>query len=294
LRAALFLRPNLPPAQLMLANMFEQSGDYEQAIATYDGIEHGNVFYRRGQVRKALNYEALGKKGEAIELLQKIAAEYPREESALVTMGDILREQGKYGEAADAYSEAIQRAQPLKTADWPLFYARGVCYEREGNWDLAEADFLQALKLEPNQPDVLNYLSYSWLSMNKNINKAREYLEIAMGSRPNDAHIIDSAAWAYYLSGNFKKAVEYLERAADLAPDDATINDHLGDAYWRVGREVEARYQWQRALNFKPEPEAVEAIRTKLELGLPPFLPQQQSASPAVPEGSGPLAAVAE
>jgi Flp pilus assembly protein TadD len=143
---------------------------------------------------------------------------------------------------------------------------------------------LHALTLEPNQPDVLNYLAYSWLVMNKNIVRAREYLDIAVEMRPDDAHIIDSAGWAYYLSGDFNKAVEYLEKAAGIIPDDATINDHLGDAYWRVGREVEARYQWQRALQFDPEEAAAKAIREKLKSGLPAFLPQQQSRNVAMPE----------
>jgi tetratricopeptide (TPR) repeat protein len=284
LRSALFLRPDLPPAQLMLANLYEQVGDYYAAIAIYDGIRPGNVFYRRGLIRRALNYEALGDVEKALELLDKIIEEYPNEQSALITKGDILREQGKYEEAAAAYSRAIERIGKLRASNWPLLYARGICYEREGDWDKAESDFLHALTLEPNQPDVLNYLAYSWLVMNKNIIKAREYLDIAVEMRPDDAHIIDSAGWAYYLSGDFNKAVEYLEKAAGIMPDDATINDHLGDAYWRVGRETEARYQWQRALKFDPDEAAAKAIKEKLDSGLPAFLPQQQSRNEAVPQ----------
>lgn len=284
LRAALFLRPNLPPAQLMLANLYEQSGDYKQAIETYDAIEPGNVFHRRGQIRKALNYEALGKPEKALQLLSENAAKNPADETALITKGDILREQSKFKEAAAAYSEAIARIGELKNSDWPLLYARGICYERAGEWVLAEADLQRALVLEPNQPDVLNYLAYSWLIENKNVAKAREYLETAVEMRPEDAHIIDSMAWAYYLSGDFANAVKYLERAVEIIPDDATINDHLGDAYWRVGRQTEAKYQWQRALGFKPDADMAKDIEVKIEQGLPPFLTQQQPFSHATGE----------
>lgn len=279
LRAALFLRPNLPPAQLMLANLYEQSGDYKQAIEVYDMIEPGNVFYRRGLIRRALNHEAMGNPDEAIAQLEDIAKANPDDETALITKGDILREQEKFRDAARAYSEAIERLGTLKNSDWPLLYARGICYERAGKWDKAEADLKQALQLEPNQPDVLNYLAYSWLLMNKNVKEAREYLETAVEMRPDDPHIIDSVGWAYYLSGDFHKAVENLEKAVDILPDDATINDHLGDAYWRVGRQTEARYQWERALGFKPEKDVANQIREKLEEGLAPFLHQQQSAN---------------
>lgn len=269
LRIALELRPDLPPAQLMLASLYEQLGDYKQAIVEYDAIAEGSVFSRRAQVRKALNYEALGQKDKALQLLDTLAAKYPEDATALITKGDMLRDAKRFDEAAQTYSMAIARTEPLGALDWPLLYARGISYERAGNWDKAEADLLRALKLQPDQPDVLNYLAYSWLTMNKNIDQARESLEVAAAQRPDDAHIIDSVGWAYYLSGDYASAVEKFEAAVELMPDDVTVNNHLGDAYWRVGRTVEARYQWQRALNFKPEKDVADEISRKLESGLP-------------------------
>jgi tetratricopeptide (TPR) repeat protein len=284
LRIALDLRPNLPPAQLMLANLYEQVEDYKQAIATYDTIPDGSVFYRRAQVRKALNYEALGQKPKAISVLEALAARYPNDATALITKGDMQRDAKNYEGAAETYSSAIARTEPLGAGDWPLLYARGISYERSGEWDKAEADFNRALVLQPDQPDVLNYLAYSWLTMNRNLTKAREYLETASAQRPDDAHIIDSVGWAYYLAGDFKSAVENFERAIELMPDDATVNDHLGDAYWRVGRVTEAKYQWERALTFKPDKEAAEALNAKLANGLPAFvLPAELNAKAPQP-----------
>ena len=277
LRIALELRPDLPPAQLMLANLYEQVEDYKQAIATYDSISEGSVFYRRGQVRKSLNLEALGQKEQALALLDATAKRFPNDATALITKGDMLRETQDYAAASAAYSQAIARTEPLSASDWPLLYARGISYERGGKWAEAEDDFNRALQLSPNQPDVLNYLAYSWLTMNKNIGKAREYLAVASAERPDDAHIIDSVGWSYYLSGDFKKAVDAFEKAIQMMPDDATVNEHLGDAYWRVGRITEARYQWERALTFKPEKDAADGLRDKIDKGLPLF-----AAAPAV------------
>lgn len=274
LRIALELRPNLPPGQLMLANLYEQVGDYAQAIKVYDAIDADTVFARRAQVRKALNYEAIGDKERAIELLDALSKRYPADASALITKGDMLREAKDFSDAASAYSAAVARSEPLTRDDWPLLYARGISQERAGDWNAAEKDFTRALSLEPNQPDVLNYLAYSWLTQNKNLVKAREYLEIASAARPDDAHIIDSVGYAYLLAGDFKKAVELFERAIQKMPDDATVNEHLGDAYWRVGRQTEARFQWERALTFKPEKEVEQALRAKIDKGLGAFVMQ--------------------
>lgn len=277
LRIALELRPNLPPGQLMLANLYEQVQDYPQAIKIYDSIADGSVFYRRAQVRKALNYEAIGDKDKAVEVLDALAKRFPDDATALITKGDLLRDKNDYSAAATAYSGAIARSEPLKGSDWPLLYARGISYERAGDWNKAEADFLRALELEPKQPDVLNYLGYSWLVMNKNTAKAREYLDTAVAARPDDAHIIDSVGWAHYLTGDFQYAVSMFEKAIQMMPDDPTVNDHLGDAYFRIGRETEAKYQWERALAGSNGKDA-ETLRAKLDKGLPPFvIPSSQA-----------------
>lgn len=269
LRLALALRPDLPPAQLMLANLYEANGEYEEAIRIYDAIKPGTVFYKRALIRRAVNLEALGKVDEAISELEALSERFQTDETALITLGDIFREQGKYEDAVGAYGQAISRMQPVTSEDWPLFYARGIAYERAGMWNAAEQDFNEALKLEPNQPDVLNYLGYSWLVMGKRTDKAKDYIEQALSARPDDPHILDSMGWAYFLSGEYEEAVGFLERAAELMPQDATVNDHLGDAYWRVGRKTEAEFQWKRALTFKPSKEDAKRIRLKLANGLP-------------------------
>ena len=291
LRIALELRPNLPPAQLMLANLYEQVEDYKSAIATYELIPEGSVFYRRAQVRKALNYEALGQKDKAIALLDALAKKYPGDATALITKGDMERDAKDYAAAAATYTDAITRTQPLEAGDWPLLYARGISYERNNEWDKAEADFNQALKLSPDQPDVLNYLAYSWLTMGKNLVQAREYLETASAQRPDDAHIIDSVGWAYYLSGDFKNAVERFEHAVDLTPDDPTVNDHLGDAYYRIGRTTEAKYQWERVLTAKPDKDVADAVNDKLKNGLPPFVAPAELSKPQSAAGVAPATA---
>lgn len=264
LRLALALRPEFPPAQLMLANLYEGNQEYKEAIALYAAIKPGTVFYKRAQIRIALNTEALGQPDDAIMQLEKIVETYPNDASALITLGDIYREQKRYENAIGVYTKAIERIGALKATDWPLFYARGIAFERSAQWKFAEQDFAAALGLSPEQPEVLNYLGYSWLLMGEHIDKAFDYIQTAANARPDDAHIIDSLGWAYYVKGDYEQALEILEKAADLMPQDPTVNEHLGDVYYEVGRKNEANYQWKRALNFKPEKADAARIRLKI------------------------------
>ena len=116
---------------------------------------------------------------------------------------------------------------------------------------------------------MLNYLGYSWVDQNTNLDEAFKMLQRAVEQRPTDGYIVDSLGWAHYRLGHYDEAVRLLERAVELKPSDPVINDHLGDAYWRVGRKLEASFQWNHARDMKPEPEELPKILDKIANGLP-------------------------
>ena len=89
-------------------------------------------------------------------------------------------------------------------------------YERSKQWPQAEADFKQALTIKPDQPQVLNYLGYSWVDMGLNLDQALGMIKTAVDLRPNDGYIVDSLGWAYYRLGRYDDAVDQLERAVEL------------------------------------------------------------------------------
>ena len=116
---------------------------------------------------------------------------------------------------------------------------------------------------------VLNYLAYSWVDQNMNIDEAFKMLKQAVDASPRDGMIIDSLGWAYFRLGRWDEALRELEKAIELKPGDPTINDHLGDAYWRAGRRLEGKFQWQHAKDLNPEPDDLAKINDKLKNGLP-------------------------
>ena len=172
----------------------------------------------------------------------------------------------------------IQKA----AANWNIYYQRGIAYERLKQWPKAEPNFRKALELFPNQPQVLNYLGYSWIDMNMNLEEGMEMIRKAVELRPSDGYIVDSLGWAHYRLGEYDDAVRELERAVSLKPDDPVLNDHLGDAYWRVGRRLEATFQWSHARDMKPEPAVLAGVEKKLKEGLPPV---EDKAVAEEPEG---------
>ena len=140
--------------------------------------------------------------------------------------------------------------------------------QESDNWPAAETDLKQALKLSPDEPQVLNFLGYSWVDKKVNIKEALAMLEKARALSPEDGYIIDSVGWAYYRLGRYADAAKALEAAVALIPGDPTINDHLGDAYWRIGKKLDARFQWSHALAFGAEDGEKAKIEKKLQVGL--------------------------
>ncbi len=283
LRLASHLHPGLIDAHLLLAEQFAATEQYALAVRAYDAVPESAAEALDARIGRGEALERQGDVEEAVQALRAVVARWPNEIEAHRALGDVLRQNERFEEAAEAYDGAIALIGEAENKHWPLYYRRGIALERSKQWPRAEADFRKALELEPDQPLVLNYLGYSWVEMGMNLEEAREMIETAVAGRPGDGYIVDSLGWVLYRMGDFEGAVTHLGRAVELRPVDPVINDHYGDALWMVGRRIEAEFQWRRALSFDPEPDVETRIRRKLDLGLDVVLAEEAAAgNPAI------------
>ncbi len=290
-RMTLALRPGLHVARMLLGETNESLRRREQALAAYMQVPPGHPLYATARLRAARVLHGLGRVDEAIALLRKLSREAAGDSRPFSLLGDVLRSEKRWKDASAAYTAALKIMRRQGRGNWRLFYNRGITYERAGAWKKAERDFRQALKLQPGQPSVLNYLGYSLIDRGERLKEALGMVKRAVQARPNDGYIVDSLGWAYYRLGKYHDAVRELERAVSLLPTDPVINDHLGDAYWRVGRRLEARFQWRHALDGRPapEPELKRKLLDKLAHG--PRAPHGKGKGGGNGNTSAPLAA---
>lgn len=274
-RMAEFLRPDHIDAILLSASTLESMSQLDLAIANYDRIPADSPARLAAASGKVQALYRLGRKDEAIAAAEDLARSHGQFLSVHVALGDLLRREERNTDAAEAYGRAIALVKTPDARHWGLFYARGIAREQAKDWDKAEADLRKALALQPDQPQVLNYLGYSLLDRNVKIPEALGMIERAVEQRPDDGYIIDSLAWGYFLTGRYAEAVTHMERASLLMPVDPIVTDHLGDVYWAVGRLNEARFQWHRALSFDPTEKDAARIRRKLDIGLDAVLAEE-------------------
>ena len=268
-RLAQWLAQDYDEVTVRLVDLLSRAGYHDLAQVEARRVAPDSPWWGAAQRAAALAQRRADDMAGAIATLDGYLTRYPEDIDSWVLFGDLLRLAEHYERAIQAYSRAIHQMQERRLRPgWYPFFARGVAFERKGDWPHAEADFLTALEKKPDEADVLNYLGYSWLDRGMRLDEAITLIERAAALKPDDGAIVDSLGWAYYVRGEIDKAVETLERAVLLMPNDPTINEHLGDAYWRAGRRREARFQWAHALAFDPEPERRLAIERKLRLGL--------------------------
>jgi tetratricopeptide (TPR) repeat protein len=287
LNLALYLEPEHPLALLSLGDLYESLKKPELAIEAFSRLPANSPLKRNAEIQRALNLDMLERADEARDRLASLVEKHPGDLEAITALGNVLRARKRYAEAADVYSKGVALIKTPARQHWTLFYFRGICFERSKQWSAAEADFLKSLELNADQPQVLNYLGYSWVDQGVNLERGLEMIKKAVELRPNDGYIVDSLGWAYYRMGRYEDAVKELERAIELRPEDPVINDHLGDAYWKTGRRLEANFQWRHSVDLKPEPEDLPRIQAKLVDGLKDESPPSTAGGTKSPGNGG-------
>ncbi|WP_246058888.1 tetratricopeptide repeat protein [Shimia litoralis] len=280
-RVAEYLRPDHFEALLLSAGLLEQLGQFDLATAAYKRVPADHPSFHAAELGRAEALRQAGKLDSAIEVLEQLARTHGDQPLVHSSLGDLLRQKNDFAGAVQAYDRAFALFEKPNHNQWFILYARGISHERLGNWEQSEADFRKALELNPEQPQVLNYLGYSLVEKQVKLDEALSMIERAVAARPDSGYIVDSLGWVLYRLGRYDEAVDQLERATELMAVDPVVNDHLGDAYWAVGRHLEAQFQWKRALSFVDDESAEEAkpdrIRRKLEVGLDQVLSEEGS-----------------
>ena len=277
-RIAVALRPNDADAILLTAALLEELDQHDLATQVYETIAPGDPAYTNAEIGRAGASFAAGRDADALAILQNLSRNYPDDVDVLIALGNGQRRLDDFAAAITTYDLVISKFQTPNRGQWAVFFSRGIAHEQMGNFDLAEQDMRRALQLNPDQPEVLNYLGYSLVDRGQKLDEALDMIKRAVVRRPDSGYIIDSLAWAYFRLGRYRDALDPMERASLLEPVDPIITDHLGDVYWVNGRLREAEFQWHRALSYSPTEKDAQRIRLKLEIGLDAVLESEGAA----------------
>jgi tetratricopeptide (TPR) repeat protein len=222
LKMAADLAPNEDLIRYELGRLSERLSRNADAVTQFASIKAGAPLYKLAHLQQALNLTDLERNAEAITQLRSIISEDPTDVRAYLALGGIHSRAKDYRSAATLFDNAIAAVPPTNSDAWNLHYQRGIAHERLDEWDKAEPAFREALKLKPNDPDVLNYLGYSLIDKGLKLDEAVKMVEKAVELEPDSGFIIDSLGWAYFRLGRIEDATNELERAIAIMPKPAS------------------------------------------------------------------------
>lgn len=247
----------------MLGRIFRSIDNNERALKYFKKVNQYSLIAHDANINYAETLFDIEGISNSIQYLENFQELFPANINYLRTMAELFYKDDDFKKSTEYYDQIFKKIENIEFKHWPLFYSSGIALERNNNWERAEKQFLNALKFVPNNPQVLNYLGYSWIDKGINIDQALEMIVKAAEQRPDDGYIIDSLGWAYFQIGNYEDAVINLEKAVELVSDSVII-DHLGDALFFSGRKIEAVFQWKRALEFNPSDELIKILNDKI------------------------------
>jgi tetratricopeptide (TPR) repeat protein len=278
LRLSLRLDPGGDEAWLLVGDLLAPA-DIDGARTAYANVLPNSDVYVTARGKLAWTYQNAGDHETALKLARATALAVPTSREASVTLADLLRNDSEYTESAAVLSKLIDA--PGADPDWRLYYLRASDYDELSDYARTQADLDAALKLAPQEPELLNFQGYFWIDRGEHLQEALSMVQRAVAAEPQSGEILDSLGWAYYRLGDFKTAVAKLEQAVTLDAGIPEVNDHLGDAYWRVGRKTEAQFQWRRVLSLEPDAKLKARAQAELASPLGPDAPLSPPPTPA-------------
>lgn len=249
--------------------LHQQMNNPEEAVAKYMKITNASPLFNDASIQISQIYSMRARedftvgKNENIDRFVKFINQRVKEHEELGLELKMV-EAGFYDDTF-RYKQAIELITPFKTAqnftDSHSYYFASLL-EKNGDYQAARGIIQKILDKDPNNPHALNFIGYSWLERNENMDKAFEYISKAVKLKPEDGYIRDSLAWYYYTVGKYADALREAKKAFELVKTDVTISKHLAKIYEVMKNYEKAKEIYAEALkNAKANAEREDVLK---------------------------------
>ncbi len=183
-----------------------------EKATTYWGDQHAkNPRDAKAALAFARNLKALGRKPEALSVLQASYMLHSDNREFLSEYGRLALDQDQVGTAGELLARADDPARP----DWRIVSARGTVLAKQGDFKQAIGFFERARSLAPRQASVLNNLAMAY-AMDGQADRGEALLREAQGMGSDDPRLQKNMALLRELQKG--TASPALAADADAAP----------------------------------------------------------------------------
>jgi len=266
-----------------LGMLYRDTQNFQAAIYTFQELGHlGDEEDRRSRLMVMDTYRQARDLAKALQAGKEALAKYPDDTSIRSSLAMMLGEAqqpdeaikllqaGLKGGAGDRetylnYAQIYERSHRFKEAEEAARKAEslavqpadnelawlilGAIFERQKQYDKAEAEFKKVVDVNPKNAMVLNYYGYMLADRGIRLDEAHDLIQRALDLEPYNGAYLDSLGWAYYKQNKLDQAELTLRKAVERESHDPTIREHLGDVLAKQGRTELAVAEWEKSLN---------------------------------------------
>jgi tetratricopeptide (TPR) repeat protein len=237
----------------------ERQANLEKALRLYAQVQSGDNAVA-ALLRASAILQAHGAAAAAQEILDHLVLDEPEHAP------EVLAARAKmYSDTGDAVAAlaVLDRGRLQYPDSVDLRYAIASTEEDAGRVSAALEELKEVVKLRPEDPAALNAYGYTLADHNRELGRARAFIERAYAAAPRNAAILDSLGWVLYRQGHPEQALPHL--AAAYADDrGADIGAHYGEVLWRLDRHAEADKVWDEAAAIDKDSRLLNATRQRL------------------------------
>ncbi len=219
--------------RVLLIDIFEKSGEYENAIREFNVLEDDFgkdefIYYHRADC-----YSELGLVDKALDEIDH-AIDLSDDYYNNCRKGQILRAEGRYAEAIKAFDRAIE----IDPSDAFAYYAKGWCYELSGNDSSAMECYEQGIDMDKNYPYIYLMRGQIFQKRGEKENAEADFEKVLQ----LDTTVMEGSCrqYALHFLGRNQEAEEWMQRLIDDEPYNAGHYYDKACLYSRMGKTDEA------------------------------------------------------
>ncbi|HJW54170.1 MAG TPA: XrtA/PEP-CTERM system TPR-repeat protein PrsT [Burkholderiaceae bacterium] len=253
LKKALALQPDYLEAQVALAGVEQERGNWEQALSIARGIQQQHEKSLAGHVLEAEILMTRQQLASAIKAYERAYALGKSGPLAIKLHATLL--QARREKDADSYITQWLKDHP---ADIPVHTYIAQHYLINGQNKKAISHYEAILQRMPADVRVMNNLALAY--QQEKDGRALPMAEKAYVASPGSAPVLDTLGWILVERGDLDRGVSLLQKATSIAPDSLDIRYHFALGLVKSGDKEKARSELQRLLasgkEFSKEKEA--------------------------------------
>jgi TolB-like protein/Flp pilus assembly protein TadD len=158
-----------------------------------------------------------------------------------------------YSRPTESFPKARSAANKAMVLDETLATAHGsvgwIAMGYDWQWQKAKESFERAIKLNRNDPDAYEGLSWYFVVAGR-LDEAMEMMQTAVKLDPLSCLYNNGLAWRYHNSGQVERAIEQRKKTLELNPGFVDAMDGLAEDYIRMSKYPEAIASIEKAMSL--------------------------------------------